>query len=309
MKKYVVGVDVGGTNIKLGLVHPRGFVIARSHFPTKPFSSSKKKLIGVLAREIEKIISSEGLKHKDIAGIGIGLPGLIDYDRGVVLFLPNIPGWKNVPLKSILEKKLKLPVFVENDVKLITLAEWRFGAGKGVKNLICMTLGTGVGSGLILDNRLYRGAANAAGELGHVPLNEKGPACNCGGFGCFERYVGNKALFILAGQIMNKPDMTTQKMFALAEKGQTKALKFWREAATHIGNGLVGVVNLLNPELIVIGGGVSNNEKYLFPTIKEVVKKRAMSLQGSIVQIKRAKFGDDAGIIGAQVLVYNAKNS
>ena len=108
---------------------------------------------------------------------------------------------------------------------------------------------------------------------------------------------------------MNKPDMTTQKMFALANAGNTKALKFWREAATHIGNGLVGVINLLNPELIVIGGGVSNNEKYLFPTIKAVVKKRAMSLQGSMVRIKRAKFGDDAGIIGAQVLVYNAKNS
>lgn len=309
MKKYVVGVDVGGTNIKLGLVHPRGFVIARSHFPTKPFSSSKKELIKAIADQIEKIISSNGLKHKEVAGVGIGLPGLINFDQGIVRFLPNIPGWKNVPLKTILERKLKLPVFVENDVKLITLAEWKFGAGKGVKNLICMTLGTGVGSGLILDNRLYRGAANAAGELGHVPLNEQGPACNCGGYGCYERYVGNKPLFAFASEIMNKPEMTTQKMFALAEKGNKKALRFWRESATHIGNGLVGVVNLLNPELIIIGGGVSNNEKYLFPVIKEVIKKRAMSLQGSIVKIKRAKFKDDAGIVGAQVLVYNAKNS
>ena len=307
MKKYVVGVDVGGTNIKLGLVHPKGIVIARSHFPTKPFSSSKKKLIGVLAHEIEKIISSQGLKSKEIAGVGVGLPGLVNYDQGIVRFLPNIPGWKNVPLKSILEKKLNLPVFVDNDVKLITLAEWKFGSARGVGNLICLTLGTGVGSGLILDNRLYRGAANAAGELGHVPLNEKGPACNCGGFGCFEKYVGNKALFALASKIMNKPDMTTQKMFALANKGSAKALKFWQEAAIRIGNGLVGVVNLFNPELIVIGGGVSNNEKYLFPTIKEVIKKRSMSLQGAMVKIKRAKFGDDAGIIGAQVLVYNAR--
>ncbi|MBF0489103.1 MAG: ROK family protein [Candidatus Omnitrophica bacterium] len=306
MKKYVVGVDVGGTNIKLGLVHPRGVVIARSHFPTKPFSSSKKKLIGVLAHEIEKIITSQGLKDKDIAGVGVGVPGLVDFDKGVVRFLPNIPGWKNVPLKAILEKKLKLPVYVDNDVKLITLAEWKFGAGCGVKNLICLTLGTGVGSGLILDNRLYRGSANAAGELGHMPLNEKGPACNCGGFGCFEKYVGNQSLFALADQVMKKSDMTTQKMFALANAGNLKALQFWREAATHMGNGLVGVVNLLNPQLIVIGGGVSNNEKYLFPTIKEVIKKRSMSLQGSMVKIKRAKFGDDAGIIGAQVLVDNA---
>ncbi len=308
MKKYVVGVDVGGTNIKLGLVHPRGFVIARSHFPTKPFSSSKSKLITVLAKEIKKIIACEKLEIREVVGIGIGLPGLIDYGKGIVRFLPNIPGWKNVPLKSILQKKLNMPVFVDNDVKLITLAEWKFGAGRGVKNLICLTLGTGVGSGLILDNRLYRGAGNAAGELGHMPLNEQGPACNCGGFGCFERYVGNKPLFALASRIMNTPDMTTPKMFALANQGNAKALRFWHEAAIRIGNGLVGVVNLFNPQLIIIGGGVSNNEKFLFPTIRTVIKRRAMGLQASMVKIKRAEFGDDAGIIGAQVLVYNAKN-
>jgi glucokinase len=309
MKKYVVGVDVGGTNIKLGLVHPRGYVIARSHFPTKPFSASKKKLITALAHEIKKIVSAEKLKMKDIAGVGIGLPGLINFNEGIVRFLPNIPGWKNVPLKAILEKKLDLPVYIENDVKLITLAEWKFGAGRGVKNLICLTLGTGVGSGLILDGRLYRGSANAAGELGHIPLNEEGPKCNCGGFGCFERYVGNGALLTLANGMMKKTDMNTHKMFALANSGNAKALKFWKQAATHMGNGLVGIVNLLNPDVIVIGGGVANNEKFIFPIIKEVIKKRAMSLQGSIVKIRRAKFGDDAGVIGAQVLVYNAKNS
>ena len=308
MKKYVIGVDVGGTNIKLGLVHPRGYVIARSHFPTKPLGSLKTKLIAVLAAEIKQIITSQGLKAKDVAGIGIGLPGLIDYTQGIVRFLPNISGWKNVPLKTILQKKLNLSVFVDNDVKLITLAEWKLGAGRGVNNLVCLTLGTGVGSGLILNNRLYRGAANAAGELGHMPLNEHGPACNCGGLGCFETYVGNQRLFALASHMMHKPHMTTQKMFALANQRHPQALRFWHEAATRIGNGLIGIVNLLNPELIIIGGGVSNNEKFLFPTIKAVIKKRAMSLQASLVRIQRAQLGDDAGIIGAQVLVYNAKN-
>ena len=308
MKKYVVGVDVGGTNIKLGLVHPQGFVIARSYFPTKLFSSSKTQLISVLAKEIKQIIATHQLKMREIAGIGIGLPGLVDFDKGVVRFLPNIPGWKNVSLKSILQRQLKLPVFVDNDVKLITLAEWKLGAGAGVKNLICMTLGTGVGSGLVLNNHLYRGLGNAAGELGHMPLNEHGPQCNCGGFGCFETYVGNKRLFALASRIMNKPDMTTQKMFTLANQGNQKALRFWNEAATLIGNGLVGIVNLLNPELIIIGGGVSNNHKYLFPGIKAVIKKRTMSLQGAMVKIKRAKFGDDAGIIGAGVLVNYAQS-
>ena len=307
MKQYVVGVDVGGTNIKLGLVAPSGQVIARNYFATKPFASSKTKLIVALAETIESVIAQSGLQKKDIAGVGIGLPGLIDHERGVVRFLPNIPGWRNVPLKTILQKKIALRVSIENDVKLITLAEWKFGAGRGVSNLICLTLGTGVGSGLILNNDLYRGQDNAAGELGHMPLNEHGSQCNCGGFGCFETYVGNKRLFTRAGLMMGKKaGMTMEEMFTLARQGNKKALAFWEETATHIGNGLVGVVNLLNPRLIIIGGGVANNEKFLFKTIAAVIKKRAMTLQGSMVKIKRAQFGDDAGIIGAQVLVSDA---
>ena len=307
MKKYVVGVDVGGTNIKLGVVDPLGQVIVRNSFATKPFASSRMKLISALAREIEASIIKAGLKRSQIAGVGIGLPGLIDYEKGIVRFLPNIPGWRAVPLKSILQKRVKLPVFVDNDVKIITLAEFKFGAGRGARDLVCLTLGTGVGAGLVLNGQLYRGEDNAAGELGHMPLNEHGPKCNCGGYGCFEKYVGNRALFALASRVMGKPGMTTEKMFELAQKGNKKALLFWKKAAEHIGNGLVGIVNLLNPRLIIIGGGVSNNEKFLFKTIKDTIRRRAMSLQGAAFKIKRAQFKDDAGIIGAYVLVTNAQ--
>ena len=307
MKKYVVGVDVGGTNIKLGVVGPSGQVIVRNSFATKPYALSRIKLISALSREIEASIITAGLNKKQIAGVGIGLPGLVDYEKGIVRFLPNIPGWRGVHLKSILQKRVKLPVFVDNDVKIITLAESKFGAGRGVRNLVCLTLGTGVGAALILNGQLYRGEDNAAGELGHMPLNEHGPKCNCGGFGCFETYVGNRALFALASRVMGMPGMTTQDMFALAQKGNKKALLFWKTAAEHIGNGLVGVVNLLNPRLIIIGGGVSNNEKFLFKTITGTIRRRAMSLQGAAFKIKRAEFKDDAGIIGAYVLVTNAQ--
>ncbi len=307
MKKYVVGVDVGGTNIKLGVVGPSGKVIARNSFATKPFASNRIKLIAALSSEIQASIITAGLSKKQIAGVGIGLPGLVDYEKGIVRFLPNIPGWRGVHLKSILQKRVKLPVFVDNDVKVITLAESKFGAGRGVRNLVCLTLGTGVGAALILNGQLYRGEDNAAGELGHMPLNEHGPKCNCGGFGCFETYVGNRPLFALASRMMRTPGMTTQKMFALAKKGNKKALLFWKTAAEHIGNGLVGIVNLLNPRLIIIGGGISNNEKFLFKTITQTIRRRAMSLQGSAFKIKRAEFKDDAGIIGAYVLVTNAQ--
>ena len=307
MKKYVVGVDVGGTNIKLGVVGPSGKVIARNSFATKPYALNRIKLIAALSSEIQASIITAGLSKKQIAGVGIGLPGLVDYEKGIVRFLPNIPGWRGVHLKSILQKRVKLPVFVDNDVKVITLAESKFGAGRGVRNLVCLTLGTGVGAALILNGQLYRGEDNAAGELGHMPLNEHGPKCNCGGFGCFETYVGNRPLFALASRMMRTPGMTTQKMFALAKKGNKKALLFWKTAAEHIGNGLVGIVNLLNPRLIIIGGGISNNEKFLFKTITQTIRRRAMSLQGSAFKIKRAEFKDDAGIIGAYVLVTNAQ--
>jgi glucokinase len=307
MKKYVVGVDVGGTNIKWGVVGPSGQVIVKKSFATKPYASSRIKLISALSHEIEASIIAAGLSKKQIAGVGIGLPGLVDYEKGIVRFLPNIPGWRGVHLKSILQKRIKLPVFVDNDVKIITLAESKFGAGRGVRNLVCLTLGTGVGAALILNGQLYRGEDNAAGELGHMPLNELGPKCNCGGWGCFETYVGNRALFALASRVMGKPGMTTQEMFTLAQKGNKKALLFWKTAARHIGNGLVGIVNLLNPRLIIIGGGISHNEKFLFKTITEIIRRRAMSLQGSAFKIKRAEFKDDAGIIGAYVLVTNAQ--
>ncbi len=307
MKRYVVGVDVGGTNIKLGVVDPAGQIIVRNSFATKPFASSRVKLIGAIAQEIEAIIITAGLNKKQIAGVGVGLPGLVDYEKGIVRVLPNIPGWSNVHLRSILQKKVKLPVFVDNDVKIITLAESKFGAGKGVTNLVCLTLGTGVGAGLILNGRLYRGQDNAAGELGHMPLNEKGPACNCGGWGCFEAYVGTRALFAKACRMMGKSGMTTPDMFALAQKGNKKALAYWHCVSKRIGNGLVGIVNLLNPRLIIIGGGVSHNEKFLFKDIAATIRRRAMSLQGAAFKIKRAKFKDNAGIIGAYVLVTNAQ--
>jgi glucokinase len=307
MKRYVVGVDVGGTNIKLGIVGPSGSVILRNSFATRPFASSRMKLITALAREIEAAIINAGLNKKQIAGVGVGVPGLVDYEKGIVRSLTNIPGWKGVALRNILQKKINLPVFIDNDVKIITLAESKFGAGKGTKNLVCLTLGTGVGAALILNGQLYRGEGNAAGELGHVPLNEHGPRCNCGGWGCFERYVGNHALFAMASRIMGRPGMTTETMFALAQKGNKKALSFWKKAAERIGNGLVGIVNFLNPRMVIIGGGISNNEKYLFKTIRDTVRRRAMPFQGKAFKIRRAKFKDDAGIIGAFVLVTNAQ--
>ncbi|MCB9771407.1 MAG: ROK family protein [Candidatus Omnitrophica bacterium] len=303
MKNLVLGIDVGGTNIKLGIVDDNGRILSRSSIPTKSYNRNRNDLIKAIFAEVRRLLGEAKIAFSKLKGIGIGLPGQIDPDKGQVIFLPNIPGWENVSLCKIFEKEFNVPTLIENDVNMITLGEWRFGSGKGKNDLLCMTLGTGVGGGLILDGQLYRGARFVAGEIGHIPLNEQGPACSCGGYGCLERYVGNRVLLKKIVQIFGDKELTIPAVNKLAQQGNKKALKFFEETATHLGNGLVGVVNLLNPPLIIIGGGVSHNHKFLFPTIRKVIQARAMKVQKEILKIIHAKLGDDAGILGARVLI------
>ncbi len=303
MKNLVLGIDVGGTNVKLGIVDDKGNILARSSMPTKSYTRNKNHLIKAIFAQIYKLLADSQIPLSAFIGIGIGLPGAVDPFKGLVIFLPNIVGWENVLLRNIFEKEFHIPTMIENDVNMITLGEWKFGAGRGKEDLVCMTLGTGVGGGLILGGQLYRGPGFVAGEIGHMPINETGPACNCGGQGCFERYVGNQQLLKKIARIFYQDNLTIPDVYALAQNGNPKAKKFFEDTATHIGNGLVGVVNLLNPPLIVIGGGVSSNHKFLFPTIRKVIAARAMKVQAKMVKIMHAKLGDDAGILGARVLL------
>ncbi|NTV29370.1 MAG: ROK family protein [Candidatus Omnitrophica bacterium] len=308
MKHFVVGVDVGGTNVKLGVVDGRAQVLARSAFSTKEYIQSPSRLIMAISRAVIELCKVADIPRKDVQGVGIGLPGLVDVQAGVIRVLPNIPGWKDVPLKKVLEGKLGLPVQVENDVNMITLGEWQYGAGKGIQNLICMTLGTGVGAGLILNNDIYRGPGFAAGEIGHAPLNEDGPACGCGGYGCYERYVGNKTLQKWAAEVFDQKDVTLEEVSRRAMQGKKKALRFWQEVGEKVGVGLVGPVNILNPECIIIGGGVSRSFEFIAPAVRKVIARRAMRTQADMVKVIRARLDDDAGLIGAKVLIHHEKN-
>ncbi|MDD3375754.1 MAG: ROK family protein [Candidatus Omnitrophica bacterium] len=303
MKQFVIGIDIGGTNIKIGLINKKAEILFRLNLKTKTVSKNTNQLVEGLATACLKVISENHLEKNQILGVGIGLPGLVDIKHNIVYSLTNIKGWKNVPLKKIIEKKIGIPVFIDNDVNVIALAEWTYGAGKGAADLICMTLGTGVGGGLILNNAIYRGPGFAAGELGHTPLNEKGKNCNCGGFACMETVVGNQYLEKKAKRFLNQKDITLEQVTALANKGNKKAVLFWEQTAEHISNGLIGVVNTLNPSLILVGGGVAEAYKYIFPVMRQVIKKRAMHIQGRMVRIKKTTLGQDAGIIGSQVLV------
>ena len=300
-KGLKIGIDLGGTRVKMGLVDQRGKVIHRREIST-PFNVKQADLITSLVVNIGDIIKKAGVRKGQVLGVGIGVPGPVDSKKGIVRYFPNIKGWEGVPLRSILERRLGLKVSLDNDVNAMTLAEHKFGAGKGALNLICLTLGTGVGGGIIINGGIYRGSTMCAGEIGHVPINEKGPRCNCRGIACLERYVGNRYILTRARRVFGK-SITLEHLSGLARKGNKSALAIWRDIGRKLGVALTGVVNLLNPDMIIVGGGVSKAGESILRPLRKEIKKRAMVDQARHVKVVRARLGTDAGIIGASLLV------
>ncbi|MFH0913330.1 MAG: ROK family protein [Candidatus Omnitrophota bacterium] len=303
-KKFVIAIDLGGTNLKIALLDSEYRIQDRGVLSTKKFIK-KESLICAIVDSVNNIIESNNLKIINILGIGLGLPGPIDIARGIVHFFPNIPGWKKVNLKSILKKRLGLAVFLDNDAKLMCLAEHKLGAARGARSAVCLTLGTGVGGAIIINGELYRGSSNAAGEIGHFPLNERGPRCNCGAQACLEAYIGNNRVLQEAKKLFRR-DVSLEELSSLAKKQNKKALSIWSGVARRLGVTLSGVVNLLNPDCIVIGGGMAGAGRALLDNLRKVILKRAMSVQARQVKVYAAKLGNDAGLIGAAILVREA---
>lgn len=300
-KKFIIGIDLGGTNLRIALLDLKYKIRSREVLNTLGFIK-KESLIQALIDSVNKIIKNNKLNRANILGMGLGLPGPVDLKKGLVHFFPNIPGWKEVNLKQILEQRLGLPVFLDNDANLMCLAEYKLGAARGAKNAVCLTLGTGIGGGIIIDGNLYRGPSFAAGEIGHISINEEGPTCNCGGIACLESYIGNKRILSEAKKVF-KRKISLEELSGLAKKQNKRALALWSGVGTHLGVALAGVVNLLNPDIIVMGGGIANAGKILFAKVREIISKRAMSVQAKHVKIFKAKLGDAAGLIGAAILV------
>lgn len=310
---YYIGIDIGATKTKFGLLDENLNLLKKSELDTK-FFPNKKSLIFALKNEIFSLSKVFKVKPK---GVGIGVPGLVNPYKGFIYYLVNISGWENVNLKKILQDTLKIPIFIDNDVNVMALAELYLGRAKGMKNVVCLTLGTGVGGGLILEGKLYRGATFSAGEIGHIPLNETGPTCNCGGIACLERYVGNQYIVdktiemikrrkdktMILDLIENDFSKLNPEVLSVAlKKNDPLAKEIWEEVGKKIGIALSGVVNLLNPELIVVGGGMSKVGKFLFKSIEETVKERAMCVPSKQVKVVSAKLKENAGIIGAGIL-------
>lgn len=315
-KKYRIGVDVGGTNVKVALVDKAGSIVFTDTVPTRA-EMGYEYTISNMIKAISDVMKEAKVTKDAVEGIGFGFPGQIDCDNGIVRLAPNIPGWVNIPIADIVSKEFGVPVKVDNDVRCAALAELNYGAGKGAQNLICITVGTGIGSGLIVNGKLVRGASNAAGELGHIKLQmENGPLCGCGDHGCLEAFASGPAIVAMAEEYIKggkstkyrelaKNEITPYYVCEAAKQGDVVAKKIFEIIGTYIGIGLSSVVNLLNPEKIVIGGGVADAGDLLFNPIKEALVKRAMPIQGAAVQVVHAELGNTAGVIGASLLLEN----
>ena len=287
----IIGIDLGGTKIAGVLSTPSGKVLMEINIPTEA-SKGKKQVIANIKKVIYTLIQSKKVKLK---AIGIGAPGPIHYEKGIVIEAPNLPGWKKVHLRDILEKEFKVPIFVDNDANCAALAEAWFGAGKFAKHFIYMTVSTGIGGGIIINKSLYRGAIGAAGEFGHMIINSNGPKCACGNNGCLEA--------LASGTAMKKKTGTAAIGIELAARqGDKAAIATIEETAEYLAIGIANLVNIFNPEMVVIGGGLSNMREKLLGPVKRQFKKHALSLPAKSVKIVRAKLKNNAGVLGAVAL-------
>jgi glucokinase len=291
MKKLVIGLDLGGTKIAAAIADQKGKIIRRLVVPTEA-QKGKEAVIKNIFASIKNVAQNN---LASVKAIGIGAPGPILYKEGIIVSPPNLPGWKKVPLRKIIQDEFKIKTILENDANAAALGEARFGAGRGIKNLIYITISTGIGGGVIIDGKIFRGAVGTAGEIGHTTIDPDGPRCGCGNYGCLEALASGTAIAQKAGK-----DAT--EVGKAARQGDKEALKIIRETGEYIGIGVANLANLFNPEMVIIGGGVANLGEMLFKPIRETVKKRALEVPASILKIVPAKLGSDAGVLGAVAL-------
>ncbi|OGU82979.1 MAG: hypothetical protein A2W11_10260 [Ignavibacteria bacterium RBG_16_35_7] len=313
-EKYAIGVDLGGTNIKIGIVSQRGKLLKKISLSSKA-EGGPDKVVKQIRLGIKEILSKN---KKKIRGIGIGSPGVVSIKKGTVENPPNFPGWTKVNLGNIISKEFDIDCHVENDANASAIGEMIFGTGKRYNSFVMITLGTGVGGGIILNRKLYRGEIGAAGEIGHITINYEGPRCNCGSFGCIEAYVGNNYLISkVKADLTASPNPKILKLVnndlnlltpliinKAAEDGDTFAKSVISEMGEQIGSALASVSNLLDVSTFIIGGGVSGFGRSLFTAINKSLVVRVITSLRNRVKVLPAKLKNEAGIKGASALVF-----
>jgi glucokinase len=316
-ERPVLTVDLGGTKIMAAVVLSDGKVLSRNYCLTMA-DKGPKAVIDRVVFAVNGAVTQAQLKTSEFIGLGVAAAGILDTKKGIVTTSPNLPHWRNVQLRDILAEKLGVVTYIINDANAAALGEYRFGAGRGFDNMIYLTVSTGIGGGIIVDGELYSGADGCAGELGHMTIEVDGPQCHCGNFGCLEALASGWAVAREAKTRINQGEkssiielvdgrlesITAETVAVAARRGDQLAANIVRDAANYLGVGLANLVNIFNPELIVIGGGLSKMGNMLLKPARKVLKERAFTLPARTVRLVRARLGSNAGIIGAAAYVF-----
>lgn len=312
---YYLGVDLGGTKIRIALARTGSEVFAARTFSTEA-KDGAAAVLHRLKQEVDKMLEEERCPLKNVAGLGICAAGFYDRNRELMVSSPNLPGWDELPIKSKLENTFGLPVIVENDASAAAYGEYCFGAGRAKNNLLLLTLGTGIGGGLVLEGSLYHGSSGFAGEIGHIPLQPGGPVCSCGRKGCLEAFASGTALARDGRELLNSDtptllrelidpgsELRAEHIFAAARKGDRPAAQLIEAAAFYLGRALAIATAILNPDIIVLSGGMAANGDLLLEPLRRHFFAAALPLLADGLEITAGMLKDDSGIRGVIALL------
>lgn len=308
---WAIGVDIGGTKIEMSIIDSNGQVVERLRKSTDVhggYAAIEKQIV-------EGVTELKKKKESKPVGVGVGVAGQIDSERGIVHFAPNIPNFQNLPLQEHLSNQFNLPVAVLNDVRAATWGEWMHGAGKGCDDFVCIFLGTGIGSGIVSNGQMLKGYTNSAGEIGHMTIDLYGPSCTCGNRGCFEALAGGWAIgrsakeAVLSSPVAAKPllqlvqgdeeALTAKIVIEAAKKGDPLAQELIDKVFEAIVAGSVSVINAFNPKRLIFGGGLADGLAVVVDVVDAAVRGRALKVATDSLEIVPAQLGNQAGVIGA----------
>ncbi len=308
-KKYVIGIDLGGTKINGALADLDGKVLGQHTIPTNA-SEGEQAVLGRIIDVIEKVMEKANKNADDVKAIGIGSPGPLDAKAGIIITTPNLP-FRNFQLVKPITDKFKIPTYLDNDANVAAIGEYMLGAGKGTTNMVYITVSTGIGGGAILDGKIYRGSTSNALEVGHTTILPDGPRCNCGNYGCIEAIASGTAIARQAREaisegadtsLKNYDTVTSYEVYKEAQKGDKVAKEILDSSFNYLGIAVANIITSFDPEMFVIGGGVSQMGAVLFDKVQEVVNKRCFSAMSENCRIVPAGLGTDAGVMGAVAL-------
>ena len=321
-KRWIVGVDLGGTNIVVGLLPVEGGdIVGLQALPTEAHRGPKfvvDRMVGLIRSSMEQVFSEHGGSRDDVAGIGIGSPGPLNRATGTVIDTPNL-GWRNFPLRDLISNAVRLPATLDNDANCATYGEWWLGAGKDVDHLIGLTLGTGIGGGIVLNGKIFHGFSDAAGEIGHMTIDSTGRRCKCGNYGCLEAYASGPAIALRAVEgieagadsiLFDLVDgrlehITAATVYEGVVRGDEYANEVMKDTAKFLGAGIANLINILNPQMVVITGGVTRAGEHLFAPLRAEVRRRAFRTAEEVCRIVSAELPGTAGVVGAAAVFRN----